>query len=134
MLQIPTAMNPVHETESRHMQHPFRSSMGPLWNSLLSMSFQGAPSLEPQPPTSKKNQQLLLDGTRCLGTDLSDEPHIPGIALRTWVVVKVMAPFWFPLIVRHLIFRVPPKKHNFDNPPHEGTGLGAAMLKVAWES
>ena len=24
-----------------------------------------------------------------------------------WVVVKIMAPFWLPNIVRHLIFRVP---------------------------
>ena len=26
-----------------------------------------------------------------------------------WVVVKIMAPFWIPIIVRHLIFRVPNK-------------------------
>ena len=26
-----------------------------------------------------------------------------------WVVVKMMVPFWVPIIVRHLIFRVPKK-------------------------
>ena len=29
-----------------------------------------------------------------------------------------MVPFWVPIIVRHLIFRVPKKRdHNFDNHP-----------------
>ena len=27
----------------------------------------------------------------------------------TWVVVKIMVPFWVPNIVRHLLFRVPKK-------------------------
>ena len=27
----------------------------------------------------------------------------------TWVVVKIMVPFWVPIIIRHLIFRVPKK-------------------------
>ena len=27
--------------------------------------------------------------------------------LNTWVVVKIMVPFWVPNIVRHLLFRVP---------------------------
>ena len=39
----------------------------------------------------------------------------------TWVVVKIMVPFWIPIIIRPLIFRVPgaPKEdHNFDNHPH----------------
>ena len=26
-----------------------------------------------------------------------------------WVVVKIMVPFWVPIIIRHLIFRVPQK-------------------------
>ena len=29
--------------------------------------------------------------------------------LSNWVVVKIMVPFWVPIIVRHLIFRVPKK-------------------------
>ena len=34
-----------------------------------------------------------------------------------WVVVKIMVPSWIPTIMRHLIFRVPKKSHNFDNHP-----------------
>ena len=26
-----------------------------------------------------------------------------------WVVVKIMVPFWVPIIIRHLLFRVPKK-------------------------
>ena len=26
-----------------------------------------------------------------------------------WVVVKIMVPFWVPILIRHLIFRVPNK-------------------------
>ena len=26
-----------------------------------------------------------------------------------WVVVKIMVPFWIPIIVQHLVFRVPKK-------------------------
>ena len=37
-----------------------------------------------------------------------------------WVVVKIMVPFWVPIIIRHLIFRVPKKKdHNSDNHPYK---------------
>ena len=32
-----------------------------------------------------------------------------------WVVVKIMVPFWIPIIIRHLVFRVPKRDHNFDN-------------------
>ena len=28
-----------------------------------------------------------------------------------------MVPFWIPIIIRHLIFRVPKKDHNFDKRP-----------------
>ena len=34
-----------------------------------------------------------------------------------WVVVKMRVPFWFPVIIRHLIFRAPKRDHNFDNHP-----------------
>ena len=27
-----------------------------------------------------------------------------------WVVVKIMVPFWVPIIIRHLLFRVPRKE------------------------
>ena len=30
-----------------------------------------------------------------------------GSTFVNWVVVKIMVPFWVPIIIRHLIFRVP---------------------------
>ena len=33
-------------------------------------------------------------------------------------VVKIMALFWIPIIIRHLIFRVPKMEHNFENHPY----------------
>ena len=30
-----------------------------------------------------------------------------------WVVVKIMVPFWVPIIIRHLLFRVPKKGPSF---------------------
>ena len=30
-----------------------------------------------------------------------------------WVVVKIMAPFWIPIIIRHQTFRVPKKGQYF---------------------
>ena len=35
-------------------------------------------------------------------------------------VVKIMVLFWIPIIIRHLIFRVPKRDHNFDNHPCNG--------------
>ena len=36
-----------------------------------------------------------------------------------------MVPFWVPIIIRHLLFRVPKRDHNFDNYPYDVTsGLG----------
>ena len=32
-----------------------------------------------------------------------------------WVVVKIRIPFWVLTIIRHLVFRVPKRDHNFDN-------------------
>ena len=41
-----------------------------------------------------------------------------------WVVVKIMVPFWVPILVRHLIFRVPKKTgHNFDNHPYSSMSM-----------
>ena len=34
------------------------------------------------------------------------------------MVVKIMIPFWIPIIIRHLILWVPKKDHNFDNHPY----------------
>ena len=36
----------------------------------------------------------------------------------TWVVVKIVVPFWIPIVIRHLIFGVSKKDQNFDNHPH----------------
>ena len=33
------------------------------------------------------------------------------------MVVRILVPFWIPIIIRHLIFRVPKRDHNFDNHP-----------------
>ena len=35
-----------------------------------------------------------------------------------WVVVKIMVPFWVPILIRGLIFRVPKRDHNFDIHPY----------------
>ena len=40
--------------------------------------------------------------------------HLPR-----WVVVKIMVPFGVPILIRHLIFRVPKRDHNFDNHPDQ---------------
>ena len=34
-----------------------------------------------------------------------------------WVVVKIMVPFWIPIIMRHLLLRSPKRGHNFDDHP-----------------
>ena len=39
-------------------------------------------------------------------------------SLNIWVVVNIRDPFWVLIIIRHLIFRVPKKGHNFDNYPY----------------
>ena len=51
-----------------------------------------------------------------------------GARTLIWVVVKIMIPFWIPIIIRHLIFRVPEKgDHNFDN--HPSNALKAATCE-----
>ena len=37
------------------------------------------------------------------------ETTIMGYIWSIWVVVKIMVPFWVPIIVRHLVFRVSKK-------------------------
>ena len=62
-----------------------------------------------------------------------------GVLSNTWVVVKMMVPFWIPVKIRHLIFRVPPPlaaelvehlRHCRTRVP--GTKLGAACLSPTW--
>ena len=38
---------------------------------------------------------------------------VSGDDTGTWVVVKIMVPFWVPIILRHLILRVPKKGPQF---------------------
>ena len=39
--------------------------------------------------------------------------------------------FWIPSIIRHLIFRVPQRDHNFDNHPFRVQGRGC-MSSRTW--
>ena len=45
------------------------------------------------------------------------------------MVVKITVPFWIPIIIRHLIFRVPKRDHHFDN--HVGLRVECFGLKMA---
>ena len=60
--------------------------------------------------------------SRCSICFFGGQPHVKDYVLQvmrslpvatakhdTCVVVKIMGPFWIPIIVRHLIFRVPNK-------------------------
>ena len=35
--------------------------------------------------------------------------QLDNLEKHNWVVIKIMVPFWIPIIIRHLIFRVPKK-------------------------
>ena len=48
-----------------------------------------------------------------------------------WVVVKMMVPFWVPIIERHLLFRVSKRDHNFNNHPYESCILWK-FRGIAW--
>ena len=54
-----------------------------------------------------KREWKLLFG---VGEELPEGsvPPFPATTC-TWVVVKIMVPFWVPTIIRHLIFRVSKK-------------------------
>ena len=41
-----------------------------------------------------------------------------------------MVPFWIPIIIRHLIFSVPKRDHNFDNHPHHFVSLSCDIASV----
>ena len=54
------------------------------------------------------------------GKQHSQQSMASHTAPLNWVVVKIMVPFWTPIIIRHLIFWVPENAktdHNFDNHP-----------------
>ena len=45
------------------------------------------------------------------GKDITPKPWIPREPAGMWVFVKIMVPFWVPIKIRHLVFRVPQKGH-----------------------
>ena len=54
--------------------------------------------------------------------------RVEGLGFR--VVVKIMVPFWLPIIIRHLIYiyiyiGYPRRDHNFDSRPHEPEDRGS---------
>ena len=55
----------------------------------------------------------IIDLVRAI-TVITNTKHIIGIISRKtqkyiWVVVKIMVPFWVPIRIRHLLFRLPKK-------------------------
>ena len=54
------------------------------------------------PPDGCPRALGFHDRGRCAGIKLR-------LAFGIWVVVKIMVPFWIPIIIRPLIFRVPKK-------------------------
>ena len=48
-----------------------------------------------------------------------------------WVVVKIMVPFWFPIIIRHLIFRVPKKGIIILTTTHISEKAGLSEMSMA---
>ena len=65
--------------------------------------------------------------SRCYGDSQKGTPK-PKLSFGTHicVVVKIMAPFWIPIILRHLIFMVPNKGPT--------TRLRVLGFKVLWDS
>ena len=57
----------------------------------------------------------MLWHTTVLGSKKSGEEGLCGgwvlqnLNMSIWLVVKIMVPFWVPIIIRPLIFRVPKK-------------------------
>ena len=44
-----------------------------------------------------------------------EQPLSNPNATPIWVVVKIMVRFWIPILIRHLVLRVPKEDHDFDN-------------------
>ena len=50
------------------------------------------------------------------------------------MVVKIRVPFWVPIIIRHLLFRVTIKRDpNFDNHPYTEALIDQVQFKVLQE-
>ena len=55
-----------------------------------------------------------------------------GLGIVIWVVVKIMVPFWVPIIIRHLLFRYPkrdPVSASKDQMSFSLQGLGCAARR-----
>ena len=67
--------------------------------------------------TASINQHLQGQGD-LVSSLLAPMTHIVTLVIPIIrVVVKIMVPFWSPIIIRHLIFRGPKKGPYFDNHP-----------------
>ena len=58
--------------------------------------------------SSRRSLKLETRG-ECLGYSFTCLDWSPLKNISIWVVVKIMVPFWVPIIIRPLIFRVPKK-------------------------
>ena len=89
-------------------------------------------------PTNRNRRMRLLIAPRPISHDLPPGHWVPRTSwscgcwkftLRhsavSWVVSKNMVPFWIPITIRHLIFRVLRRDRHFDNHPHEFSELSA---------
>ena len=50
-----------------------------------------------------RNYLTMSEEMQYLRDSCTDNPQL------LWVVVKIVVPFWVPIIIRHLIFKVPKK-------------------------
>ena len=85
---------------------------------------QGATNLlNPADGCRSKASSQLYSQLEAVRAELEERGILPpgglkNVTDKTWVLVKIMVPFGIPIIMRHVIFRVPKRDHNFDNHPH----------------
>ena len=77
-----------------------------FWEESLSSPL---PRARPSPKTRRMKTELLSTHPwlKQLQQRLGRLSTARAIKLYIWVVVKIMVPFWIPILIRHLIFRVP---------------------------
>ena len=60
--------------------------------------------------TSPEHSRHMMHSiVTCSEEGFSTHDLVDGLVPATWMVVKIMVPFWVPIIIRHLLFRVPKK-------------------------
>ena len=68
-------------------------------------------TLDPEPQNSNRETLSKPQQTLCLVLSREWGNGFWRLLLGIiWVVVKIMVPFWVPIILRHLLFRVPKKR------------------------